>query len=273
MDLTNLKTDVKTFVLEGWTSYVMIAIGLLVLLAVVGLTATFTIQERALNMTRAHELTPRIHESCGTIGVPAKLAFINRQREESRILGNQHRVTAIKYFSYFYTTWLTITIFGLIAAISLAIITKTGISNSSPHLITVFLIATAIVVLYQGSFDTLRQKSNIDLNATSSIKYALLVDQIDTYCITGKVSMKDPNDVLLAALPKAEGEQPAKAAAGGETEKASSPDSPKISAFFVEPDGDQFINFVSWQMGRLRNFAITVDDSKIGSIDTKRFLF
>jgi hypothetical protein len=272
MDLTNFKTSFKAFIFEGWTSYVTIAAGLLVMLTAIGLTATFTIQSRARAMTSAHELQARDLGSCGPIDSQERLGFVNRQREEARTLGNQHRDNALRYFSYFYTTWLTITIFGLIAAISLAIITKSGISNSSPHLITVFLISTAIVVLYQGSFDTLRQKSNIDLNATTSIKYAILVDQIDTYCITGKVSMKDPNDVLLAALPAAGGEASANTSANRNPE-AESPAEPKIMAFFVAPDGDQFINFVSWQMDRLRNFSITVDDSKIGSIDSKRFLF
>jgi hypothetical protein len=273
MDLTNLKTNVKVFVLEGWTSYVMIGVGLFLLLAVVGLTSTFVIQNRAHRMTAAHQLPQRTHQSCGTIDGPAKLEFINGQREETRNLGNQHRGNAINYFSYFYTTWLTITIFGLIAAISLAVITKSGISGSSPHLISVFLISTAIVVLYQGSFDTLKQKANIDLNATASIKYAILLDQIDTYCVTGKVSMRDPNDVLLAALPKAEGNKDGNADANAQTETSEDPPSPKILPFFVQPDGDQFINFVAWQMDRLRNFSITVDDTKIGSIDTKRFMF
>jgi hypothetical protein len=160
----------------------------------------------------------------------------------------------------------------LIAAISLAVITKTGINGSSPHLIAVFLISTAIVVLYQGSFDTLRQKSNIDLNAGASIKYAVLVDQIDTYCTTGKVSMKDPNDVLLAALPKAVDDGQGNAADGQQPQQPVGT-ATRILPFFVEPDGDQFINFVAWQMNQLRNFSITIDDSKIGSIDTKRFMF
>jgi hypothetical protein len=272
MNWPNIKENTKEFVLVGWTSYVMIAIGLLVVLAVVGFTSTWVIQYRADLMTKAHELHQKAHTSCGAIATPTKLEFVNGQREEIRKLGNQHRDNAIKYFSYFYTTWLTLTIFGLIAAISLAVITKTGINGSSPHLIAVFLISTAIVVLYQGSFDTLRQKSNIDLNAGASIKYAVLVDQIDTYCTTGKVSMKDPNDVLLAALPKAVDDGQGNAADGQQPQQPVGT-ATRILPFFVEPDGDQFINFVAWQMNQLRNFSITIDDSKIGSIDTKRFMF
>jgi hypothetical protein len=137
--------------------------------------------------------------------------------------------------------------------------------------IAVFLISTAIVVLYQGSFGILKQKENIDLNSSASVKYAMLADQIDTFCTTGKITMRDPNDVLLAALPKPE---PSAAPKAGETDSPQSQDSTvKILPFFVEPDGDQFINFVAWQMDHLRSFAITVDESKIGSVDSKRFMF
>jgi len=187
-------------------------------------------------------------------------------------LGNQHRENAIVYFAYFYTTYLVLTIFGLIAAMCLAVITKSGINGASGHVIAVFLISTAIVVMYQSSFDILKQKANIDLNANASVKYAVLADQIDTYCSTGKISMKDPNDVLLAALPKPEPTPVAnKPVEGGSQPGPSTP--AKILPFFVEPDPDQFINFVAWQMDHLRSFAITVDDSKVGSIDSKRFMF
>ena len=83
--------------------------------------------------------------------------------------------------------------------------------------------------------------------------------------------MRDPNDVLLAALPKPE---PTAAPNAVETESQQSENSTvKILPFFVEPDGDQFINFVAWQMDHLRSFAITVDESKIGTVDSKRFMF
>jgi hypothetical protein len=267
MDLTNFKTNFRSFFIEGWTSYAMIAVGLLLLLAIVGLTSTWLIQYRAEQMTKSHELKEAPLTACFNIDAPSKVEFIKRQRDEIRLLGNQHRDNAIRYFSYFYTTYLTITIFGLLAAIALAVITKSGVNSSSPHVISVFLVSTAVVVLYQGSFEVLKQKSNIDLNANASLKYAVLLDQIDTYCTTGKVAMKDPNDVLLAALPK-----PVEDSKGQEAKPTEQSQS-KIGPFFVEPDPDQFINFISWQMDHLRNFAISVDDSKVGSIDSKRFFY
>ena len=268
----DLRKKIETFFLVGWTSYVLIAAALLVLLAIVGITTVLVIKNRAREMTAAHVLRHRELVTCANIDTPEKLAFLNGQRADIVNLAGQHHENAIAYFGYFYATYLVMTIFGLIGAICLAIITKEGIGKASPHVIAVFLISTAIVVLYQGSFDILKQKTNIDLNANASVKYAVLADQIDTYCSTGKISMTDPNDVLLAALPKAASSEPDKDPDNAPTQTGE-PLPVKISAFFVEPDGDQFINFVAWQMDHLRNFAITVDESKIGSIDSKRFMF
>ena len=266
MDVAELKRKFEVFFLEGWTSYVSIAAALFVVLAIVGFVSIDLIKDRADEMTQSHIIgAPPWSQCAGIEG--NKLTFLQSQRTEIQSFGNRHRKNAIAYFGYFYTTYLVITIFGLIAAICLAVITKAGISGSSPHVLAVFVISTAIVLLYQGSFDILKQKPNLDLNADASIKYAVLAAQIDTYCNTGKISMKDPSDVLLAALPKAEGNSADNKPGDGGNQTG------KILPFFVEPDGDQFINFVAWKMDRLRSFAITVDDTKIGAIDTKRFMF
>jgi hypothetical protein len=270
--MSDLKQKLEHFFLEGWTSYVSIAAGMLILLALIGTVTVYSIRGRARRMTTAHVMQPREIKACAKVDTVEKLEFVNGQRAEIVKLANQHHENAISYFGYFYATYLVMTIFGLIAAICLAVITKSGISQSSPHVLAVFLISTAIVVLYQGSFDTLKQKANIDLNANASVKYAVLADQIDTYCSTGKISMKDPNDVLLAALPKPEPTQsPGGSAANTSQQQPAS--TVQILPFFVEPDGDQFINFVAWQMDHLRSFAITIDESKVGSIDSKRFMF
>lgn len=271
--MTDLKQKLESFFLEGWTSYVSIAAGMLILLAIIGFVTVDSIRGRARKMTTAHLMEDRVLAACAKIDTD-KLKFVNGQRAEIVKLGKQHHENAIIYFGYFCATYLVMTIFGLIAAICLAVITKSGISQTSPHVLAVFLISTAIVVLYQSSFDVLKQKANTDLNANASIKYAVLADQIDTFCTTGKINMKDPNDVLLASLPKPEPTQ----TPGGPPANTSKPQSDpassvKIPPFFVEPDGDQFINFIAWQMDHLRGFAITIDESKVGSIDSKRFMF
>src|SRR5688572_17532214 len=165
--MTTFKEKLEYFFLSGWTSYVSIAVALLVLLGIIGTTAVLIIRSRANDMTAAHIIQKRDFTACSTVESGERLTLLNSQRAEIASLGNAHRENAIAYFGYFYATYLVMTIFGLIAAICLAVITRSGISDSSPHVNTVFLISTAIVVLYQGSFDVLKQKANIDMNTNA----------------------------------------------------------------------------------------------------------
>gem|GEM_PF-5347777 len=274
MNLTEFKTGTKEFALKGWTSYVSVALLLVLLLAILGTTTGYIIEMRADQLTKTHVLDEDKTVACTFAGSDAKAAFINAQRAEISRFGNSHRWSAVKFFSYFYTTYIVFTVFGLIAAISLAVITKNGIAKASPHLITVFLVCTSIVVLYQGSFGVFQHRNNIDSNSKLAVKYAVLADQIDTYCVTGKINVSDPSEALADALPKAAA-KPANSTANIERNPAPSqaetPTVGKIRAFYVEPTGDEFINFVAWQMENLRNLTIAIDDSKVTEIDGKRF--
>jgi hypothetical protein len=270
-DITNVA---KKFAFEGWTSYASIAVGLVVLLGIIGFTMQYVVQTKAERFTQTHLMTDK-QVACSIVGSTEKQDFLNSQRREITAFANSHRDSAVSFFAYFYVTYLVFTIFGLLAAISLAIITKSGISAASPHLIAVFLICTAIVVLYQGAFAVFQQKSNIDNNAKLSISYAILADQIDTYCVTGKINVTDPNEALADAF-KATDRPSANANASAASTPASAKEAPinvKIRQFYAEPTGDQFINYVSWQIEHLRNFAIVFDDTKVSSVDTKRFMF
>jgi hypothetical protein len=275
MDLTGFRTMLSVLVLKGWTSYVCIALLLLTLLAIVGLGTQFVVEGRADNLTKTHILDESKRVDCSIAGSKAKDDFINEQRSEISAFGNSHRHSAVKFFTYFYTTYIVFTIFGLIAAISLAIITKTGINKANPHIITVFLVCTSIVVLYQGSLGVFQHKSNIDNNAKLAVNYAVLADQIDTFCTTGKINVRDPNEALNDALPKIAAktsDSNANAATKPAPPQTETPTVGKIQPFYVEPSGDEFINFVAWQMQHLRSFSIALDDTKVSAIDTKRFL-
>lgn len=275
MSWNNFVDFVKEFPSKGWRSYAVIIVLLLLLLAAVGLIPPYFIESRADAVTRTHVLDEEMRVECSFAGSKAKEDFINSQRREISAFGNSHRHSAVKFFTYFYTTYIVFTVFGLIATISLALITKTGIAKASAHLIAVFLVSTSIVVLYQGSFGVFQHKSNIDSNTKLAINYGVLVDQIDTYCATGKLNVKDPNEALSEALPKI-ATKPSNSNADPTTRSAppptEAPTAGKIQQFYVEPSGDEFINFVAWQMQHLRSFSIAVDDSKVSSIDSKRFL-
>ena len=274
MNRTDFIAKVKAFTLEGWTSYVLITLGLMALLAIVGLVTEGIVHGRADRLTKTHILDEETKVACAIADSAEKVAFINAQRMEISAFGNSHRTSAVEFFTYFYTTYVVFTIFGLIAAISLAVITKTGINTASPHIIAAFLVCTSIVVLYQGSLGVFQPKSNLDSNAKLAVNYAVLVDQIDTYCATGKINVKDPNVALAGALPKVatKPENTNTVTGADHSPKPEPPVSAKIQPFFVEPNGDEFINFVAWQMEHLRSFSIALDDSKVSAIDNKRFL-
>lgn len=274
MNRTDFMAGLKAFSLEGWTSYVLITLGLVAFLGILGVSTEYYVHSKADRLTKTHVLREDTMVECTFAGSAEKTAFINAQRKEISSFGNSHRTSAVEFYTYFYTTYIVFTVFGLIAAISLAVITKTGIIKASPHLITVFLVCTAIVVLYQGSLGVFQHKSNLDSNAKLAVNYAVLVDQIDTYCATGKINVKDPNEALSGALPKVTGKpvNTNTGAGGGVSPSPETPVSAKIQPFYVEPNGDQFINFVAWQMEHLRSFSIALDDSKVSAIDNKRFL-
>lgn len=267
---------IKAFVLEGWTSYVSVSIGILLLLAIVGLVIENVVSRRAKRLSEKHTVMQNKPIDCLTVaGTQERASFIKEQRDEIAGFANNHRATAVEFFTYFHTTYLLFTIFGLIAAISLAAITKTGINNASPHLITVFLVCTAIVVLYQGSIGVFQHKNNIDDNTKLSISYAVLASQIDTYCVTGRVNVADPNDAFKVALAKTADISNKSANNGNNSVNQPSEQQPgplKIEAFDVELTGQQFINYINWQTQKLRSFAISLDDTKVGAIDSKQFI-
>ena len=171
-------------------------------------------------------------------------------------------------------------VFGLLAAIALTVITKTGINTASPHLITVFLVSTAIVISYQGFFGVFQQKNNLENNAKLYVSYGKLVNQIDTYCTTGKLNVKDPNLAFAEALSKNAPKPTPTNTPGNRSEKSKQDETSvtktetngKISQFFVSLNPDEFINYIDWQMEQYKAVSIAIDDTKIASIDKSQFV-
>jgi hypothetical protein len=276
---TNWWTQAKTLVLAGWTSYVLIAIGLLGVLWLTAIAANSWVNSKAEKLTGAYKVAHKQLE-CKILTNPEKQNYINAQRQEIVSFANNHRDTAIEFYGYFYATFAIFSLFGLIAAIALAVITKSGIANASPHLITVFLVSMGIVILYQGFFGIFQQKTNIDNNAKLSVNYARLVNQIDTYCTTGKLNVIDPGTVFLEALPKSAPKPAPKntATSPNANEKPDEPTTPKpetvvkVSPFYIILEPDEFINYVDWKIEQFKEFSIILDDTKIAGIDNKKLM-
>lgn len=270
------KNWAKSLILEGWTSYVLIALGLGLIIFLITFSAKYYVKDEAQKLTEHFKLEKKLVQ-CEITQSPEKKILINAQRQEIVSYAIGHRETAIAFSSYFYASLMVFSFFGLIAAISLAVITKSGVNAASPHLIAVFLISTGIVIMYQGFIGVFQQKSNMDTNAKLSVSYARLLNQIDTYCTTGKVNVKDPNLVFLEALPKPETEAtPEPTPTGSPTPGQSTPLKPKgnvrVSPFYVSLEPDEFITYVDWQMGMYKGFSVTIDESKIAIIDSKKMM-
>lgn len=205
--------------------------------------------------------------------------FILRKRQQMVAYGDGHLDAAIKFGAYFYSTVAILAIFGFISLISLALITKAGLANSHGVVVAIFLLSTGIGLMYQGFFGVFNQKNNIDANSNLSADYGKLVDEVDTYCSTGKISISDPAAIFIE-MAKAADQPPGSIKVGTNTNTApaktkapgeSAPQPAKPSHFYTTVDPDIFILYIDWQMKKLRKFAITLNDKEVSSFtDTTR---
>jgi hypothetical protein len=280
---TNTNPDTngaKGYFSDGWKTYILIGLGLGLALLLTVTLAHYSALSQAQTLTKEFELESKTSE-CKVITDTGKQNFINEQRKEIVAYANSHRAAAIKFYAYFYSIYAVWALFGLIAAISLAVITKKGVEAADNRLIAVFLVSTGIVVLYQGFFGVFQHSGNIDVNAKLYVSYARLVNQIDTYCTTGKVNVKDPLPAFAESLPK----NPKPTATNSNTSNSNASNtnsaiatpkptespaaaSGKVSPFYVALDPDEFINYIDWQIEAYKNITIaTVDATKIAAID------
>jgi len=276
---------------KNWTSYILVTIGLLILLGLTIWIANSWVNSTAESLLKDFKLD-KPQTECKLVSDADKLAFLNRQRAEIVKYGESHRHTAIYFYGYFYATFAVFSLFGVLSVITLTVISKKGYDHASEHLITVFLVSTGIVILYQGFFGVFQQKANIDNNAKLYANYSKLLTKIDTYCTTGKIPIIDPAPVFTANLPKqglitnsASTATTTNPVSTTNTNSASTatkptatatpptkPDSSNAARFYITLDADEFINYVSWQMEQYKAMSIALDDKQITSIDNSKFL-
>ena len=268
----------KTYLTTGWTSYALVAAALFIVLFVTGYYSKWQIDSKSRELTSAFALTKEPLE-CKPMETAEQKAFIASQRAEIVRFAGNHLDTARNFYGYFYATYTIFSLFGLFAAISLAVIARKGIDEASSHLITVFLVSTGIVVSYQAFFGVFQQKSNIENNTKLLVSYARLNTRIETYCATGKLAITDPSAFFAQNLPKqpppssnTNSAPPVNAARSNvnSTVPGSSPE--KVLSFYITPTPDEFINYVGWQMEQLKAVSITIDDTKIASIDSNKLV-
>jgi hypothetical protein len=257
----------------------MITIGLLAVLFLTVYFAKRWVSSTAEDLTKNFVLANEPAQ-CKVVTDAEKQDFIKRQQNEIVKYADAHRRTAIEFYGYFYATFAVFSLFGFLSLISGVIIAKKGYDNANPHLIAVFLVSSAIVLLYQGFFGVFQQKVNVDNNAKLFTGYSKLLTKIDTYCSTGKIPVLDPGSVFNTAVV-----QPKKTPPGTDTpplnnttasskpaEKPPEQPAAKPNTFFIPLEADEFINYVGWQMEQLKSFTIAFDDSKIVAISSDKML-
>jgi hypothetical protein len=131
--------------------------------------------------------------------------------------------------------------------------------------------------MYQGFIGVFQQKNNMDSNAKLSISYARLLNQIDTYCVTGKVSVRDPYQTFLETSTTNDTNStpqttPTGSPSSGELTTLNREEYRKVLPFYVSIEPDEFINYVDWQMGTYKAFSVSIDETKIAIIDSQKMM-
>ena len=116
------------------------------------------------------------------------------------------------------------------------------------------------------------------------------IREINTYCVTEKISITDPSVMLntIASQTKRE-ESKANSATQTNTNKANTATSANVaktpttmpetstaskpSPFYIKLEADEFINYVSWHIRQIPAFSITFDDKQAAKgIDNSKFI-
>lgn len=267
---------------EGWTSYVFVTIVLLFILFLTEQVSNRWVKSEAEEITKELEMVEDSNEkqwTCAIVGTQEKQNFVKQQRAEIIKDGNAHRVAAIEFLGYFSSTYAVFSVFGVLAAVSLAIIVRKGIDEVDSRLITVFLVSTAIVVVYQGFFGVFQHKNNSDNNAKLFVSYARMLSRIDTYCTTGKLTLIDPSGVFNERIPKTTPTPPSANTTATNANATPKPtgtpqtgSTTKPATFYISPEPDEFINYIGWQMEQLKTLSVMIDDTKIVAIDGNKFI-
>jgi hypothetical protein len=194
---------------------------------------------------------------CSLITDETDKAMLATKFIEVKNRADGHLKSALFFFDKFYTTILTFSIAGLIAAISLVIVSKGGIDTAPQYLITVFLVSTGMAVFYQGFSGVFQQRPNIDANETLYKNYNNLQEEILTYCATGEIVV---GDVKLATVTTSPSNTNSNSNSPAQSSKVL-----EVAPFTAKMSSKQFINYVSYKMNQYNDIAIGLDETKAPS--------
>lgn len=180
-------------------------------LVVVMLLLIFAIGVPSLN-SYAHTYAEKwLSSDISYLAKPIKLKYSNNfdsddefkkerlQEQFNRIRDREktHLYIMIYYYERYYMAVSISTMAGIIAAVALLFISRSGWSNANTYVVTVFLVMSSVTAFF-GAFPTLfEQKKNIDNNKAIYKIHAGMEQQVLSYVSSGKDS--DGNTKTLDA--------------------------------------------------------------------------
>jgi hypothetical protein len=134
--------------------------------------------------------------------------FTNDNPYEKRRLQQQFKVITARaelhlnvvrfYYARYYMAIIMTAFCGIVSAICLLLISKSGWLNTSRYVITIFLVSSSFGAFF-GSFPKIfKQKSNIDDNKRLFLAYSAMANRILSYTATGE----DVGDTTKTRLKK-----------------------------------------------------------------------
>lgn len=161
---------------------------------------------------------------------PEEQARLKTQLIKIRMKANQHLTIMKDFYANYFSSILMFSIAGAISAICLVLISKKGWDVVDEHVITTFLVMSAVTAYYGSMPSSFQQQQNITDNKVLYLKFVSLENEVLSYPVTG--------DYMKTVPPK----------------EGSTKPFPTVSV-------REFINYIDQQLAQ-DNIAIGFDSSK-----------
>ena len=117
---------------------------------------------------------------------------IKAQLLKIRVKANHYLIVMEDFYVNYFSSIVMFSITGAIAAICLALISKKGWDQVSEHVITTFLVMSAVTAYYGAMPSSFQQQQNIGDNKVLYLKFVALENEVLSYAATGgRTGLKD----------------------------------------------------------------------------------
>ncbi len=117
---------------------------------------------------------------------------IKAQLLKIRVKANHHLIVMEDFYVNYFSSIVMFSIAGAIAAICLTLISKKGWDQVNEHVITIFLVMSAVTAYYGAMPSSFQQQQNIGDNKVLYLKFVALENEVLSYVATGgRTVLKD----------------------------------------------------------------------------------